>query len=64
MIEKNQIDEEEKFYDWNLKAILIENYPGLALNIFKTNFKYNFLNRKGHLRYFNFPHSVLNSLII
>ena len=60
MAEENIIDLEEIFFDWSLKAIMIKNYPDLAFNIFKTDFKNNFLNRKGHLRFFDFPHSVLS----
>ena len=39
---------------------MIKNYPDLAFNIFKTDFKDNFFNSRGHLKFFDFPHSVLN----
>jgi hypothetical protein len=38
MAAQNKIDLEEKCFDWNLKAVMIKNYPELAFNIFKTKY--------------------------
>jgi len=53
LAQENQICLAEKCFDWNIKAVMIKNYPNLAFEIFKTNLKTNFLSRKGHLRNLN-----------
>ena len=60
MAKKNEICLAQECFDWNIKAVMIKNYPYLTYEIFKTDFRTNFLTRKGHLRNLNIISNFCN----
>ena len=60
MANENYIYLADKFFDLNVRAIMIKNHPYLAYEIFKTDSRKNFLNKRGHIRKLNINASFFN----